>query len=85
MIHGCEYAVENLEENVRLLDLKENLSRGNHKSAKRNEDHLSKAMIKEVQKGWGLILPEESALHIPDLELAPMGVAKHLGINTLGE
>ena len=42
-------------------------------------------MEREVQKGWGLVLPENAALKILDLELAPMGVAEHLGINDLGE
>ena len=83
--YGCEYPVKDLDEEVRLLDLKENLNRGNHKSAKRNEEHLGKAMMKEIKKGWGLILPEDSVLKIPNLELAPMGVAEHLGINSLGE
>ena len=85
LLRGCEYPVKNLDEEVRLLDLKENLNRGNHKSAKHNEEHLEKAMIKEIQKGWGLILPEDSVLTMPNLELASIGVAKHLGINSLGE
>ena len=42
-------------------------------------------MIKEIQKGWGLILIEDSALKISNLELSPMGVAEHLSINSLGE
>ena len=41
-------------------------------------------MVKEIRKGWGLILPGNSALKIPNLELAPMGVADHLGINFFG-
>ena len=77
--------MENLSEEIRLLDLKGSLNRGNHKSAKRNEDYLGKAMSKEILKGWGLILLEESALNIPGLEIAPMGVVEHLGINPLGE
>ena len=82
---GCEYPVENLAEEVILLDLKEKLNRGNHKSAKHNEEHLGKAMIKEIRKGYGIILPEDSDLKIPNLELASMGVAEHLGINYIGE
>ena len=42
-------------------------------------------MIKEIQKGWGLVLPEDSVLKLPNLELASMGVAEHFGINSLGE
>ena len=48
--YGCEYPVKDLDEEVRLLDLKENLNRGNHKSAKHNEEHLEKAMIKKSRK-----------------------------------
>ena len=70
--YGCEYPVKDLDEEVRLLDLKENLNRGNHKSAKRNDEHLGKVMMKEIQKGWSLILPEDSVLTIPNLELAPI-------------
>ena len=81
---GCEYPVENLGEEVRLLDLKENLNRGNHESAKHNKEHLGKAMIKEIRKGWGFILPENATLKIPNLELAPMRVADHLRINFFG-
>ena len=42
-------------------------------------------MAKEVQKGWGLILTEDSALSVPNFELALMVVIEHPGINFLGE
>ena len=45
---GCEYPVEDLIEEVRMADLKENLEKGNHKSVKRNECFLGKAMKKEI-------------------------------------
>lgn len=84
-LHGCKYLEENLVKDVRLLDLKGSLSKGNHKLAKQIEDHLGKAMKIDVQKRWDLILPEETALNTPDLELAPMGVAEHFSINPLGK
>ena len=80
---GCEYPVENLAKEVKLLDLKEDLNRWNHKLAKWIEEYLGKVMIKEIQKGEGLILQKDSALRIQSWELAPMGVAEHLGINYL--
>ena len=42
-------------------------------------------MEKEIIKGWELIMPEDTSDKITGLELAPMGVAEHLGINSLGE
>ena len=82
---GCEYPVKKLDEGVKLLDLKENLNWGKHKSPNCNEEHLGKVMMKEIKKGWSLILTEDPVLKIPNLELTPMGVAEHLGINILGE
>lgn len=52
LIIGCEYHVKGLSEEVRMVGLKVNLERGNHKSAKRNERFLGKAMKKEIEKGW---------------------------------
>ena len=34
---GCKYLVEDLPEEIKLLDLRDRLDRGNHKSAKRNK------------------------------------------------
>ena len=82
---GCEYPLEDITEEQRVLDLRERLERGNHKSASRHEDFLSKAMEKEVKKGWAIIINEEDALKIPSLEIAPLGVAEHLGISETGE
>ena len=82
---GCEYPVDDLIIEVIIVDLKENLERGKHKSPKRNEHFLGKSMKKEVENGWGILLPEDDAASIPGLEIAPMGVAEHLGINAFGE
>ena len=46
LLQGCDYLVKRVVEDVRFLDLEGSLSRGNHKSAKWNEGHLSKAIIK---------------------------------------
>ena len=42
-------------------------------------------MQKEVRKAWALILPIEAWKEIPDLEVAPMGIATRLGIAATGE
>ena len=82
---GCEYYLEELPEEQRLQDLQERIERGNHKSAIKHEEFLSDAMIKEVKKGWALIVPEEEALKIPLIEISPLGVAQHLGISEEGK
>lgn len=81
LLRNFDYTTKILTEEVILLDLKESSNRGNHKSGKRNKEHLGKAMSKEILKGWGLNLPEESTLNILGLEIAPMGVEEHLEKN----
>ena len=85
LTNGCEYHLEDLPEDERLQDLQERVERGNHKSAKKNGNFLSDAMRKEIEKGWALILPEDEALKIPFIEIAPLGVAEHLGISEEGK
>ena len=41
-------------------------------------------MKKEVEKGWAPIVPEDEALTIPLIEIAPLGVTEHLGISESG-
>ena len=81
----CAYPVNDLIEKIRMADLKENLERGKHKSPKRNEHFLGKSMKKEVENGWGILLPEDDAASTPGLEIIPMGLAEHLGINAFEE
>ena len=83
--NGCEYHLKDLPEDQRVQDLQERVRRGNHKSAEKQEAFLSDAMRKEVEKGWALIIPEEKALEIPLIEIAPLGVAEHLGISETGD
>ena len=84
LIHGVHFPLEHLDDNVRRKDLVASFQRGNHKSAKKEEKFLAKAMSKEVIKGWNIILPEECFEEIPDLILNPMGVASHLGVSAQG-
>ena len=62
------------------MDLETSYARGSHKLAKNNEEFLSKALIKEVELNWNLILPEKCYREIPGLILNPIGVATHIGI-----
>ena len=83
--HGCHFPVSDLEEKIRLQDLVGNIERGNHKSASKKDKILSDTILKEVKKGWCLILPEDKAHIIPDLEIQPMGVATRMGITETGD
>ncbi len=46
----------------------------------KKNDFLTKALKKEIKKGWNLYLPGDCYRDVPDLVLNPMGVATHLGI-----
>ena len=85
LANGCDFSVKHLDESIRRLDLMAAQKYGNHKSASRHELFLSKAMAKEVQKGWAIILPDKDIADIPGLVLSPLGVAEHLGISATGE
>ena len=82
---GACFPVTEIDDKTRLLDLEAMISRGNHRSAKIHESYLAEAFTKEIEKGWNLILPEDEAMTIPGLEIAPMGVADQLGISATGD
>ena len=84
LINGARFPIKELNEEERKGDLIERLQRGNHKSAAQHHDFLTRALKKEVEKGWMLPLPIRAAAHIPGSEMAPMGVAVHMGINAEG-
>ena len=82
---GACFPIKEIDEETRLQDLNAMKIRGNHKSAVKNEDYLSSAFEKEIKKGWILLLPDKDIETIPDLELAPMGVADQLGVSATGD
>ena len=85
LIHGSHWSLKTLDDAVRLKDVESAVQRGNHKSALKHKDFLSKALVKEIEKGWVLVLPIEGFADIPNLMLSPMGVADQLGISASGE
>lgn len=85
LLQGAEFPLSSLSEADRQRDFDAARQRGNHKSADRNIDFLASALAQEVEKGWALIVREEDACQFPNLELAPLGVAEHLGISATGE
>ena len=82
---GVHFPLNHLSEDLRIQDLEEAYSRGNHKSAERNEAHLASSLEKEVKKGWTFVIPEDKYKLLPNLVLSPMGVAEQAGISALGE
>ena len=83
--HGASFPISSLTEETRKGDMKIARTRGNHKSAEKHATFLADALSKETSKGWNLLLPEEKIEEIPDLEIAPLGVADQLGISANGE
>ena len=81
---GADFPVDAISEADRIKDLVGRLQRGNHKSAQKHGEFLSEALRKEILKGWLLPLPASEALTIPELEMAPLGVAVHNGISADG-
>ena len=82
---GAEFPLATLDEAVRRQDFDAAMQRGNHKSADKNLQFLAAALKQEVEKGWALIISEADALNYPKLELAPLGVAGHIGISASGD
>lgn len=58
--------------------------RSNHKSAQKEEEFLAKATLKEIHKGWILVLPEDKYDSVPGLVLNSMGVTSQIGITPEG-
>lgn len=85
LTHGVEYPLRPIEEEERTKDVAQALDRGNHKSADKKLDFLVQAIKKGILKGWMILIPKDDAEEIPDLEVAPMGVATHIGVTETGE
>jgi hypothetical protein len=82
---GAKFPIQEIDEDTHKKDLHMATVRGNHKSATEHEKFLADAAVKEIKKGWNLIIHEESASEIPNLEIAPLGVADALGVSASGE
>ena len=82
--HGSKWDLIDLNKESLMADSVEAAKRGNHKSAQKNQVFLVKALSKEIEKGWELLLPASALEDIPNLGLSPMGVAEHLGVQEDG-
>ena len=81
---GSSFPIDTIDEDTRIKDLDAMRIRGNHKSVATHEDFLADSLEKEIKKGSILLLPDEDTMKIPDLELAPVGVADQLGVSATG-
>ena len=82
LTNGSDWQLEPISEEARCLDLQEALDRGNHKGAQKKVETLIKLVSKDVEHGYGLVLPLQKLNSIPGSLLAPMNIA---GQNTIDE
>ena len=82
---GSDWPINDIEAIVRKKDVDFAIKRGNHKSAIGHLEFLQKALIKEIKKGWVLVLPLESGQDIPNLIISPLGVTEQMGVSASGE
>ena len=85
---GVEYPLmQEQHEDIRKEDLKKMVERGNHKSAKKQENFLvlQKITRKEVEQGFTFPLTQEGLFQLKGAAVIPMGVHEQYTINELGE
>ena len=80
LTNGVTFPVRHLDEELRRQDVIAAFTRGNHKSAFHKKCFLENEIVKEVKKGWNILLPGDTYDKLPGLVLSPMGVATHTGI-----
>ena len=83
--NGVSFPTRELTKEIHNLDVMQAVKQGNHKSAENHADALEEAIKKEIEHEWMILLKAADALKIPNVEIAPLGVAEHLGINAEGE
>ncbi|KAI2489507.1 hypothetical protein MHU86_25084 [Fragilaria crotonensis] len=69
-----------ISDSDRLADVRANLARGNHKSARGHEAKLISMLKDEASRGWQLPLPR-AALEIKGCEVAPLGMVAQTSID----
>jgi hypothetical protein len=85
LVHGAHYYLSPLDEEIRRQDLEAAIEFGNHKSAIKHKHETVAALKKEVEKGWQLPLPMDKLLDIPQIEMAPIGMAEQMKLCSTGE
>ncbi|KAI2489130.1 hypothetical protein MHU86_25459 [Fragilaria crotonensis] len=83
-LEGAEFPLREISDSDRLADVRANLARGNHKSARGHEAKLISMLKDEASRGWQLPLPREAALEIKGCEVAPLGMVAQTSIDEKG-
>eukprot|EP00956_Cyclotella_meneghiniana_P033327 scaffold95026_cov46-Cyclotella_meneghiniana.AAC.2 len=85
-IHGIDYPADDLPEPARIRDLFEQIEKGNHKSAlhKDARKHVDKAMISDIELGYGIPITIDCIKKLKDAEVYPIGLQHQLTIDENG-
>ncbi|KAI2489241.1 hypothetical protein MHU86_25358 [Fragilaria crotonensis] len=78
------FSLREISDADRLADVRDNLARGNHKSARGHEAKLISMLKEEVERGWQLPLPR-AALELEGCEVAPLGMVAQTSIDEKGQ
>ena len=84
LISGSSWDLEDLDEEKRLSDLKEAITRGNHKGAKEKPAELKKLVKKDVDYGFAVPIPTSKITNIPGICMAPVNIAPQNTIDKHG-
>ena len=84
---GSSYHLFPINEDTRAYDLEEMLQIGIHKKSHSdmNSAALEKAINKEFNQGWALLLTTASLQRVNNSRVLPLGVVEKLSINKMGE
>ena len=84
LTNGSDWPLAQIDEDMRLRDVKEALAFGNHKGASLQPDLLLELVGKDVHFGYSLPLPLNKATQIPGILIAPMNIQKQHSIDDTG-
>jgi hypothetical protein len=85
LMKGAKLPILAVDEDTCKNDLHMATVQGNDKSGTEYKKFMVDAAVKEIKICWNLIIPEHSTSEIPNLEIAPLGVADVLGVSASGE
>lgn len=84
--HGIDYPLQELDEDTRLTELEQQLTRGNHKSALEPDakQYVDKAMISDIELGYGIPMTMECVKELKHAEVYPIGLQHQKTIDETG-
>jgi hypothetical protein len=85
--HGIDYPAREIDEETRKEDLLNQLQKGNHKSAldPSAKEHVAKAMISDIELGYGIPITIECIKQLKHAEVYPVGLQHQQTINEHGK